>query len=147
MTYEPTLTVMCGLPGSGKSTWAAKTGKRVLSADGIKTGADPRETFTRMFALARSILSSGQDVVIDICALRPEDRRPWLNLAKQMGARTHLVVLDTPYSTCRARDAQRPPTKRARVEWHTLFLRWSSVHSDLRRERWGRVSLLKGEAL
>jgi predicted kinase len=85
------LTVLCGIPGSGKTTWRLRNrpDDLVVCSDDIReelTG-DPRrqERNSQVFALARArvdaALARGQDVVVDATNVTRDARRQWIKLA------------------------------------------------------------------
>lgn len=142
-----TLTLLCGMPGAGKSTYASRVPNAVvLTADAMRLRPDvaPRRLFAELFARARKRLTEGHNVVIDVCALRREDREPWLRVARDVGADTHLVLIDTPYATCRERDAKRPAAEQAKVDWNAMYTRWSQTKRAHYAEGWGRTSIVSG---
>lgn len=106
-----TLTATLGIPGSGKSTWArqhaASTGAMLLTADAIRGGASPVQTFNAMLIQAEEALSSGASVVIDACNTNAGQRRRWLKLAWRLRAQPQLHIVDTPAAICLARNAER----------------------------------------
>lgn len=116
-----TLTVVRGLPGSGKTTRA-----RELVADdprcarvnrddlrmmmfGAKvnlTGDQERAVTTAQHAMARALLPSW-NVVTDDMNLRPRYVRDWLTIAAARGADVVIVEMSTTLDECIDRDAQR----------------------------------------
>lgn len=116
-----TLTVIRGLPGSGKTTRA-----RELVADdprcarvnrddlrmmmfGAKvdlTGDQERAVTTAQHAMARALLPSW-NVVTDDMNLRPRYVRDWLTIAAQRGADVVIVEMSTSVEECVDRDSQR----------------------------------------
>lgn len=116
-----TLTILRGLPGSGKTTRA-----RELVADdprcarvnrddlrmmmfGAKvnlTPAQERAVTLAEHAMARALLSSW-NVVADDMNLRPRYVRDWLTIAAQRGADVVVVEMPTTLDECIDRDAQR----------------------------------------
>jgi len=105
------LTVTCGIPGSGKSTWvAANAGSSlVLSADILRTDrtVDAWRHLEWMKAQALTALRAGRDVTVDICATDPKHRAQWLTLARWARARTRLVLFATPHTVALERNAAR----------------------------------------
>jgi predicted kinase len=102
-----------GLPGSGKSTWAARQGLPTLSSDVIRvTLADDvtdQTIHARVFATLRYLLKQrlalGRPLTcIDATHLTPWERRPYLRLP---GCRLEAVYFDTPVAECLARNRDR----------------------------------------
>lgn len=116
-----TLTILRGLPGSGKTTRA-----RELVADdprcarvnrddlrmmmfGAKVNLTPdqeRAVTLAEHAMARALLPNW-NVVTDDMNLRPRYVRDWLSIAAQRGADVVMVEMPTPLDECIDRDAQR----------------------------------------
>lgn len=133
-----TLTVMAGMPGSGKSYWVRrhKGNAVVLSADAVRHGANPRTVFGSMRRKADVALKHGHSVIIDACSMCRRDRTPWLELAHKHRCASVLVVLTTPTDVCLGRNQQRHkpvPRMSAYVERARLLPRfvvgesWSEV--------------------
>ncbi len=105
--------MLVGLPGSGKSTWAAREGLPTLSSDAMRaTLADDvsdqtihARVFSSLRYLLRQRLALGRPVTcVDATHLTPRERRPYLRLP---GCRVEAVYFDTPVADCLARNRQR----------------------------------------
>jgi predicted kinase len=110
------IVVLVGLPGSGKSTYLERMGARGLSSDAIRGMLADDETdqtihervFQTLRYLLRQRLAIGRPVTyIDATNLRPEERRPYLEIGQQHGCEVEAVFLDVPLEVCRERNAQR----------------------------------------
>lgn len=109
--------VLVGLPGSGKSTWAARQKHAVvLSSDAIRSLLSGDETnqaihgrvFATMRYLLRQRLAIGGDVtILDATHLEPKWRRPWSKLASTYGAQVEAVFFDIPLEECLKRNRLR----------------------------------------
>ena len=104
---------MVGLQGAGKSSWVAGhlAGTHVVVSKDHWPHARRRESRQRRAVAAA--LAAGADVVVDNTDPAPEDRAPLVAIAREHGARTRAVYVDTPLETCLARNAAR--VGRARV--------------------------------
>lgn len=111
-----TVLVLVGLPGSGKSTWAAAQPITVLSSDAIRQLlADDvnnqhihKEVFrTLRFLLRRRLELGAAATIIDATSLLPAHRKPWIKLAHSLGALAEAVYFDTPLEECLRRNAAR----------------------------------------
>jgi predicted kinase len=105
-----------GLPGSGKSTYLARMGVRGLSSDIIRglLADDERDqtiherVFQTLRYLLRQRLAIRRPVTyIDATNLRPEERRPYLEIGREFGCEVEAVFFDVPLAACRERNAGR----------------------------------------
>lgn len=108
--------VLVGLPGSGKSTYLERMGVRGLASDTIRglLADDERDqtiherVFQTLRYLLRQRLAIGRPVTyIDATNLRPEERRPYLEMGQQFGCDVEAVFFDVPPAVCRERNARR----------------------------------------
>ncbi len=103
----PTLTVLMGAPGSGKTTWARShaSGALVASTDPLRTEAHLREPGAvaafqrRLEGKAERSLCRGVDVLVDACNVHAHERSRWRGLARRTYARARLVVCHAPVET------------------------------------------------
>lgn len=110
------IVVLVGLPGSGKSTYLERMGARGLSSDMIRGLLADDETdqtihervFQTLRYLLRQRLSIERPVTyIDATNLRPEERRPYLEIGQQYGCGVEAVFFDVPLEVCLERNAGR----------------------------------------
>ncbi len=145
------LTVLAGLPGSGKSTWATAqaltTGAAVVTVDDIRVGnADPASTINRARRRAAATLSAGADLIVDSCNVHAQVRRSWLNVGRAAGARCVLLFIDTPVALCRSRNQQRPVGERVSAETYDRYLLAAqSTLAAVASEDWDEVSVVAGD--
>jgi len=113
----PELIMLVGLPGSGKTTYLKTHPQNAvrLSLDDFRflmTGKDfhpPFEPSVHAWVeqTGRYLLSQGYSILIDATSVRKSLRVKWTRLAKEYGATTKAIWLDTPYFTCVERNAGR----------------------------------------
>ena len=106
---QPTLTLFCGLPGSGKTTLAkrleqAGKGIRICTDDWQEhLGIDhSNEEFheklqARLYELALALLRSGQDVILEDGLWQKSERSQKRADAKRSNARTEMHFFDVPF--------------------------------------------------
>jgi protein phosphatase len=112
------LVALVGVSGSGKSSFAARhfLPTEVVSSDACRAlvSDDPNDqtvtgpAFELVHAIATKRLEAGRLTVIDATSVRPEDRRPLVDLARRHHVLPVAVVLDVPPEVCRARNEARP---------------------------------------
>ena len=110
------LTIMCGLPRSGKTTYAMKMAERYvrISPDDIRRALHgqafygPAEPFVWAIAetMTRALLLVGRHVVIDATNTTVRERLRWRQIASEFDTRLDIYWIRTGLETCLAR--QRP---------------------------------------
>ncbi|MBI1885206.1 MAG: DegV family EDD domain-containing protein [Chloroflexi bacterium] len=116
----PSLVVLSGLPGSGKSHFARRLKQRsplvVLESDALRkalfgrpkyTPEENRRLFDACHAMLDRLLARGMEAVLDATNLREIHRRPLYRIAGKNGARLVLVRLEAPPSLVRRRLEER----------------------------------------
>jgi predicted kinase len=128
-----TMTVLCGLPGTGKDTWIARhaPGMPVVSLDALRAelGVSPRDdqrgVAAAAYERARAHLRAGQSLVWNATNLSRQQREPCLALAANYRARVEVVALEAAEQTVRARNRGRPePVPEAVID--RLIRRWEA---------------------
>ena len=108
--------VMVGLPGSGKSTWLEQRGVTALSSDCVRqvladdmtTQAIHARVFQTLRYLLRHRLAIGRpETYVDATHLTPEERRPYIQIARWYGCDAEAVFFDVPVEICRERNRGR----------------------------------------
>lgn len=103
-------TMLVGLPGCGKSTYAAKTDAVVCSSDQIRETlhlTDNNKVFAELDRQVRTALRSGMDVVYDATNLNRKKRISYLKNLSRFDIRKKVVCFATPLSICKKQNLMR----------------------------------------
>ncbi len=105
--------MLVGLQGAGKSTWV----REHLAATHAVASKDhwprARRREARQQRVVAGLLAAGRSVVVDNTNPSPQERAPLVAAARAAGVPVRAVWVDTPLSTCLARNDAREG--RARV--------------------------------
>jgi len=102
------LTIMRGLPGSGKSTKAQSLGGLVLSTDDFWIRNGKYRCIPQLLGKAHiwnrqrcsdAMQASTPHIIIDNTNIQPSDYRPYIQLAEQHGYTYQFCSPDTPWAT------------------------------------------------
>lgn len=145
------LTVMCGPPGAGKSTWIETNCPDAVRLSTEVVRRNPRRRMMSQLAgiktLAPDLLRRGQHVVVEACSTKKHDRLDWLEVARVAHAPTRLVVVNTDLGTCLARQAPRGrygvPEAVVRAHYNRLIADLDTIPN----EGWGQILEVSGLAV
>ena len=153
---EPTLVVLVGASGSGKSTWARSRYRaaEIVSSDDLRgvvgSGRHDLDASEDAFHLLDLVVAGrarrGLTTVVDTLGLDPVRRRGYLELAQAHRLTAAVVAFDTPPDLCRQRNARRDRPVPARVLADQLRS-FRSVADGLSREGWRHVLTLRQDDL
>ncbi|MBK8261680.1 MAG: AAA family ATPase [Nannocystis sp.] len=114
---EPCLVVLVGVPGVGKSSFAARHFRptevissdhlRALITDDERAQTATADAFELVHLLASKRLSHGRLAVVDATSVRSEDRQKLVHIARERECRAIAIVLDLPLAEAIARDRAR----------------------------------------
>lgn len=146
---KPVFTMLVGLPGSGKSTYAAeqheKYGVHVCSSDAIRkelTGDENsqennEDVFKLLHKRVKEYLKNGESVIYDDTNVKSKRRRAFLKELKHIPCEKVCVIFKMPYDVCVANQEKRDrkvPEEIIRgmyMKWDTpyWFEGWDSICS------------------
>jgi predicted kinase len=155
---DPSLVVLVGSAGAGKSTFAARhfAPEEILSSDRFRAmvsgdeanQAATKAAFVALHAVLERRLADGRLTVIDATSIEPSARRALTARAAAAGIPTIAIVLDMPAATVIARNAARPArvVDMDVVRRHLGRLRTSLDGPDpiIEREGFASVVILRG---
>jgi predicted kinase len=110
------IVVLVGLPGAGKSTWLERQGITGISSDWIRQvladDASDQSLHQRVFLtmryLLRHRLAGGRAVsYVDATHLTPDERRPYIDIARWFDCEIEAVYFDVPLEVCLQRNLRR----------------------------------------
>lgn len=116
----PIVLLLCGAPGSGKSTFCERLQRHATLSGGDGDGAAeampwrvvcqdtaPGRKREAVEAAALAALADGHNVVVDRTHLTPEQRAHFVRLGRQARAAVHVAVLRTEAAVCKQRVLER----------------------------------------
>jgi predicted kinase len=111
------ITILCGLSASGKSTWANQQDSYIIICPDefrqVLTGRDyyagAEEAVWSAVKTAARVLAGCQkrDILIDATAVTPGQRSQWIRMANELGVPIHCLVFDVPLEVCLERNQAR----------------------------------------
>jgi predicted kinase len=113
--YRCTVTMMSGLPGSGKDTWltAHRPERLVVSLDGVRDELDIEATDDQGEVIqearerCRELLRSGRSFAFSATNLLRSTRQRWIDLFAAYGARIETVYIEPPMAVILSQNKRR----------------------------------------
>lgn len=147
-----TLVVLCGIPSSGKTTWARTTGLAAWPDAVVLDDIPPAPGWVRLEQQRRrragALLSAGCSVIVDGCNFDERQRREWRRIGHINRADCVLVLVDIDLDRALALNAHRSrPTPVPPEVVGEYATRWQSVRAVAATERWHQVVAVSPAAL
>ena len=130
--------MLVGVSSAGKSSFARQHFKptEVISSDycrGLVSDDETDQSATRpafevLDFIVRKRLEARRLTVIDATNIRPEDRKHYINLAREYYAPSVAIILNPPESMCHERNKQR--TDRASAQDHPQWSRTKRIRQS-----------------
>ena len=114
--HAGTVILTCGLPGSGKSTWAKETGMRRIGQDisrdrlGLAFGKNEGRVAHETMDEARLLLAAGTPFIWDETHLTKTSREKHVSLIRAYGFVPSIELFDTDLATLKKRNSLREST-------------------------------------
>lgn len=126
--YRCTVTMISGLPGSGKDTWLARRrpAQPVVALDDLRAelNVDPADNQGTVIQAARERcrehLRAGRDFAFNATNLTRQIRQRWIDLFADYSARVEIVYLEPSLTTIRKRNRQRDAAVPERI-WDRML--------------------------
>ena len=152
MPKQPLLVAMCGLPGTGKTHFAAKLTQElpflILESDRLRkvlvehpkyTTNEHRRVFSSCYVLIEEYLTNGYSVLFDATNLNEDFRVLLYEISESTGAPIALVHLTAPLDTVRRRLKQRKSNRHAKTYsdagW-LIYTKLAPVEEPVQREHY-----------
>lgn len=149
------LTLMCGIPGSGKSTYAKKYMKEsnsyYISRDNIRFEmikdeesyfSHENEVFDTFVSLTNKFLKEGKNVIADATFINKASRKKFLTKVIQPSS-LDIIVLNTPLNVCLERNAAR--TGRELVPEKAIKNMYYNCETPTKEEGFDKITEVKYE--
>jgi predicted kinase/5-methylcytosine-specific restriction endonuclease McrA len=140
---QPAMVLLCGIPASGKTTWARDHADVGVLLDDVVASSLWLRLERERRRRAAALLAAGQTVIVDGCNLDPKQRSEWRRIAHINGARCELVLFDCPLSLALERNSsstREHPVPAAVVESYAA--RWIESIEATTTERWDSIAVV-----
>ena len=138
-----TFTMLVGLPGSGKSTFARSMNAVICSSDQIREEfniTDNIAVFAEMDRQVRVALKAGNDVVYDARNLNRKRRINYLKNLSHFAVRKKVICFVTPFSICKEQNMLRDEKWQVSDSVYDKFIR--SFQMPAKYEGWDVVKFI-----
>ena len=150
---KPIFVMMCGLPASGKSTYAKELAEEynttVFSSDALRAElwgdesiqGDNTKLFTELHRRIKDCLREGHSAIYDATNINYKQRMAFLAELKNIPCFKRCIVMATPYEECIKRNAQRE----RKVPVHVIERMYRQFDIPWYHEGWDDIEVEYGE--
>lgn len=103
--HIPTIVLLVGLPGSGKTTYAEQYKN---NPQWVVISQDQLLKLDKCILMTQDAVANGKNVMIDRCNTTMAQRAHWVKIAKQYHVHAVCWILSTPVDECKRRASSRP---------------------------------------
>lgn len=153
----PTLVILAGIPGCGKSTWAKALLERkyvIVSTDDIRRrdhgslkaahAADANAAvFAEFHRQVEDALVHNLDVVADATSLTAESRGQLRDIADRANAKTHLVLFKNVQQALGRNDARDIDARVPSDVMEHMLLKYRDTLADIAREHYDQITKIE----
>lgn len=104
--FQPSMLLLAGLPGSGKSTFARSI-VQAMPYKYARVNQDEMQTRQKCIIAAKKAMSTGLSVIVDRCNFDHAQRQVWYDVAAEYHYPVDCVVFQVPVPLCIERCQQR----------------------------------------
>ncbi|KAL9188481.1 hypothetical protein ACHAXT_006859 [Thalassiosira profunda] len=104
--FRPFVLLLVGIPGSGKSHFSSKL-EDAMPDKFVRVNQDKLKTRQKCEKLARKTLAEGKVAVIDRCNFNDDQRKTWIDMAREANVDCECIVFEYDRDTCIARCQKR----------------------------------------
>ena len=135
---QPVFQMLVGLPGSGKSTYAARRheicGIHICSSDAIRAElgdindqTNNEKVFQILHRRIKNYLRNGESVIYDATNISSKRRRAFLAEIKNIDCKKHCIIFRTRYERCLEQNALRERKVPPEVI-REMYMKWDTPH-------------------
>lgn len=151
---KPTFIMMVGLPGSGKSTYAAEFAvvhdATIFSSDALREEmfkdvnhqADNTKLFEELHRRIKDCLKDGKNAIMDATNINYKRRMAFLAELKNIPCEKICVLIATPYKECLKRNAERE----RKVPEHVIERMYRNFNIPYWYEGWDDIQIEHGDS-
>lgn len=130
----PTLIILCGIPGSGKTT-LSKEINNIYNYSRISMDENKYLHHSDMIPEIINNLTSGKNVIVDVCYAKRKFRKTLLDAIKDIDCKRICIHVQTPLESCQERNYRRS----RRVPSFLINCMYSTFEHPTKDEGWDEI--------